>query len=78
VSLSDSFFRVLAPRQLFATTMIHTVRSMSKIPASASIMAADKIRPAALKVGIRLESGQRFGFHNFRHSLATWLAGART
>jgi site-specific recombinase XerD len=36
-------------------------------------MAADKIRPAALKVGIRLEPGQRFGFHNFRHSLATFL-----
>ena len=34
-------------------------------------MAADKIRPAAIKVGIRLEPGQRFGFHNFRHSLAT-------
>jgi integrase len=44
-----------------------------KTPLSASIMAADKIRPAALKVGIRLESGQRFGFHNFRHSLATFL-----
>ena len=40
---------------------------------TASIMAADKIRPAALKVGIRLEPGQRFGFHNFRHSLATFL-----
>src|SRR6266853_148021 len=44
-----------------------------KTPLSASIMAADKIRPAALKVGIRLELGQRFGFHNFRHSLATFL-----
>ncbi len=44
-----------------------------KTPLSASIMAADKIRPAALKVGIRLEPGQRFGFHNFRHSLATFL-----
>src|SRR5579864_2285150 len=44
-----------------------------KKPLSASIMAADKIRPAALKVGIRLEPGQRFGFHNFRHSLATFL-----
>jgi integrase len=30
-------------------------------------------RAAALKVGIRLEPGQRFGFHNFRHSLATFL-----
>ena len=40
---------------------------------SASMMAADKIRPAAVKIGIRLESSQRFGFHNFRHSLATFL-----
>jgi len=45
----------------------------SKTPLSATILAADKIRPAALKVGIRLEPGQRFGFHNFRHSLATFL-----
>ena len=36
-------------------------------------MAKDKIRPAAIKIGIRLEDGQRFGFHNFRHSLATFL-----
>jgi hypothetical protein len=34
---------------------------------------ADEIRPASIKVGIRLEPGQRFGFHNFRHSLATFL-----
>jgi integrase len=37
------------------------------------MMAKDKIRPAAIKVGIRLEPGPRFGFHNFRHSLATFL-----
>jgi integrase len=36
-------------------------------------MAADKLRPAAIKAGIRLKPGQRFGFHNFRHSLATLL-----
>jgi integrase len=42
-------------------------------PLSASMMAKDKVRPAAIKVGIRLEPGQRFGFHNFRHSLATFL-----
>ena len=44
-----------------------------KTPLSASIMAPDKIRPAAIKAGIRLVPGQRFGFHNFRHSLATFL-----
>ena len=37
------------------------------------MMAKDKIRLAAIKVGIRLEPGHRFGFHNFRHSLATFL-----
>jgi site-specific recombinase XerD len=37
------------------------------------MMTAAKIRPAAIKVGIRLEAGQRFGFYNFRHSLATFL-----
>jgi integrase len=44
-----------------------------KKPLSASIMAKDKVRPAAFKVGIQLRPGQRFGFHNFRHSLATFL-----
>jgi integrase len=34
------------------------------------MMAADKIRPAAVKIGIRLEPSERFGFHNLRHSLA--------
>jgi len=43
-----------------------------RTPLSASMMAKDKIRPA-IKVGLRLERGQRFGFHNFRHSLATFL-----
>lgn len=42
-------------------------------PLSASIMAADKLRPSAIKAGIRLNSSQRFGFHNLRHSLATFL-----
>ncbi len=47
-------------------------------PLSASMMTAAKIRPAAVKVGIRLAKGQRFGFHNFRHSLATFLVNRGT
>lgn len=50
-----------------------SMKLKGKKPLSASIMAADKIRPAATKAGIRLVPGQRFGFHNFRHSLATFL-----
>ena len=49
-----------------------------KTPMSASMMTAAKIRPAAIKVGIRLAKGQRFGFHNFRHSLATFLVNRGT
>jgi hypothetical protein len=37
------------------------------------MMAADKIRSTAVKIGIRPDPSQRFGFHNFRHSLATFL-----
>jgi integrase len=44
-----------------------------RTPLSASMMAADKIGLAAVKIGIRLEPSQRFVFHNFRHSLATFL-----
>jgi site-specific recombinase XerD len=44
-----------------------------RTPLSASMMAADKIGLAMINVGVRLERGQRFGFHNFRHSLATFL-----
>lgn len=50
-----------------------SMKLKGKKPLTGSIMAADKIRPAAIKAGIRLEAGQRFGFHNFRHSLATFL-----
>lgn len=31
------------------------------------------LRPAAISAGIVLKAGQRFAFHNLRHSLATFL-----
>src|SRR5437879_4363985 len=41
---------------------------------SASIMVQKYLRPAAVKAGIIKEGEKvRFGFHNFRHSLATAL-----
>lgn len=44
-------------------------------PRSASSAAQDYLRPAALKAGV-IEKGscKRFGWHNLRHSLATFLA----
>ena len=43
-------------------------------PRTGSIMAQDYLRPAAAKAGILLEKDRRrFGFHNLRHSLASYL-----
>jgi integrase len=45
-------------------------------PRVASIAAQDYLRPAAVKAGVIEEgSSKRFGWHNLRHSLATFLAG---
>jgi integrase len=44
-----------------------------KLPISASIFVQDYLRPAALSAGVVLAKGQRFGLHNLRHSLSTWL-----
>ena len=51
-----------------------SVRLKGKRPLSASIMVQKYLRPAAVKAGIIKEGEKvRFGFHNFRHSLATAL-----
>lgn len=43
-------------------------------PRTGSIMAQDYLRPAAVKAGILTEGDRRrFGFHNLRHSLASYL-----
>lgn len=47
-------------------------------PRSGSILAADYLRPAAIAAGVNLQPGQRFGFHNLRHSLATYLVNKGT
>jgi integrase len=46
-------------------------------PRTASIAAQDYLRPAAVKTGV-IEKGtsKRFGWHNLRHSLATFLSGS--
>ena len=51
-----------------------SVRLKGKKPLSASIMVQKYLRPAAVKAGV-IKEGQkvRFGFHNFRHALATAL-----
>jgi integrase len=45
-------------------------------PRTASIAAQDYLRPTAVEAGV-IETGtsKRFGWHNLRHSLATFLSG---
>src|SRR3984957_16190584 len=54
------------------------IQTEGQTPTRTSMMTAAKIRPAAVKVGIRLPKGERFGFHNFRRSLATFLVNRGT
>ena len=44
-----------------------------KVPLWASTFIADYLRPAAIKAGVAIAEGQRFGMHNLRHSLSNWL-----
>ena len=48
-------------------------KARGRVPLSASIFVADHLRPAARKAGVQIGDGQRFGFHNLRHSLSNWL-----
>jgi len=48
-------------------------RAKGRKPLCSSVFVADYLRPAAKKAGVHIEDGQRFGLHNFRHSLSNWL-----
>jgi integrase len=51
-------------------------RENGKIPRSASTCGKKYLRPAAVKAGVIPDDYKgRFGWHNMRHSLATFLAG---
>jgi len=52
-----------------------SARSKGKIPRSAGAAGQDYLRPAAVKAGVIPEGYKgRFGWHNLRHSLATFFA----
>ena len=50
-----------------------SLKSKGRVPLRASVFVADHLRPAAMKTGVQIEPGQRFGLHNLRHSLSNWL-----
>jgi integrase len=50
-----------------------SLKTFGKVPLSSSIFVQDHLRPAAISAGVEIAKGQRFGTHNLRHSLSTWL-----
>ena len=48
-------------------------KSQGRVPVSPAVFIADHLRPAANGAGIRIPDGCRFGLHNLRHSLSSWL-----
>jgi integrase len=53
---------------VFASSKTH-----GRTPRVGNMIVADHLRPAAIKAGVVLKPGQRFGFHNLRHSLSSLL-----
>ena len=55
--------------------VVASTKSKGRSPRSASIAGQDYLRPAAVKAGVIPEGYRgRFGWHNLRHSLATFFA----
>ena len=44
-----------------------------RVPLWAISFVADHLRPTAIRAGVPVQPGQRFGLHNLRHSLSNWL-----
>jgi integrase len=50
-----------------------SLKAKGCVPVSPAIFVARHLRPAATKAGVQIPEGYRFGLHNMRHSLSTWL-----
>ena len=50
-----------------------SLRAGGSVPLWAISFVADHLRPAAIRAGVQIQPGQRFGLHNLRHSLSNWL-----
>jgi len=50
-----------------------SLKAAGRVPLSPAVFVADHLRPAAIAAGLQIAKGQRFGLHNLRHSLSSWL-----
>jgi integrase len=68
-----SEWREISPHASDNDWIFPSLKMRGRIPMSAGIFVTDYLRPAALKAGVVIPDGQRFGLHSFRSSLATWM-----
>jgi integrase len=66
-------WRSITPHGRDTDFVFPSLRTFGKVPLSSSIFVQDHLRPAAKSAGVMIAKGQRFGLHNLRHSLSTWL-----
>ena len=50
-----------------------SLKADGKTPITPAVFVADHLRPAAKATGLVIPDGYRFGLHNLRHSLSSWL-----
>jgi len=68
-----SEWRKMSPYASDSDWIFPSLKMRGAIPMSAGIFVTDYLRPAAIKAGVVIPDGQRFGLHSFRSSLATWM-----
>ena len=61
------------PYEREADFLFASLKAKGRVPISPAVFVADHLRKAAIAAGIEIKSGQRFGLHNLRHSLSSWL-----
>jgi integrase len=67
-------WHVQTPYPKHSDFVFPSLSKFGKVPIWASTFVQDHLRPAAIKAGVKIAPGQRYGLHNCRHSLATWMA----
>ena len=50
-----------------------SLKENGRVPVSPSVFVNDHLRTAAIRIGIDVPAGYRFGFHNLRHALSNWM-----
>ncbi|MGA9882137.1 MAG: site-specific integrase [Candidatus Acidiferrales bacterium] len=50
-----------------------SLQKRGRVPICASVFCRVHLRPAAMKAGVVIPDGHRWGLHNLRHSLSNWL-----